>query len=68
MGGVQANHELAALRVLGLLLFRARKGRTWLLSAATDRRLGERVTSVRQRGSAPLQQEQMMPQYVGNHG
>lgn len=45
-----------------------RKGRTWHLSAATYRRLGERAAYVRQRGFEPLQQEQMVLQYVSKHG
>lgn len=45
-----------------------RKGRTWHLSAATYRRLGERAAYVRQRGFEPLQQEQMVLQYVEKHG
>jgi len=45
-----------------------RKGRTWLLSAATYRRLGKPTAYVRQRGFEPLQQEQMILQYVEKHG
>ncbi|MGE4529542.1 MAG: hypothetical protein AB7D00_14355 [Rhodospirillaceae bacterium] len=45
-----------------------RKGRTWHLSAATYRRLGEEAAYVRQRGFEPLQQEQMVLQYVAKHG
>ncbi len=45
-----------------------RKGRTWHLSAAAYRRLGERAGYVRQRGFEPLQQEQMVLQYVAKHG
>lgn len=45
-----------------------RKGRTWHLSAATYRRLGERAAYVRQRGFEPLQQEQMVLQYAEKHG
>ena len=41
-----------------------RKGRTWHLSAATYRRLGQPAAYVRQRGFEPLQQEQMVLQYV----
>jgi ATP-dependent DNA helicase RecG len=47
---------------------RSRKGRSWHLSAATYRRLGERAAYVRQRGFEPLQQEQMVLQYVEKHG
>jgi len=45
-----------------------RKGRTWLLSAATYRRLGKPTAYVRQRGFEPLQQVQMILQYVEKHG
>jgi len=45
-----------------------RKGRTWHLSAATYRRMGESAAYIRQRGFEPLQQEQMVLQYVDNHG
>jgi len=45
-----------------------RKGRTWHLSAATYRRLGKPAAYIRQRGFEPLQQEQMVLQYVGKHG
>ena len=45
-----------------------RKGRTWHLSAATYRRLGQPAAYVRRRGFEPLQQEQMVLQYVEKHG
>jgi len=45
-----------------------RKGRTWHLSAGTYRRLGQPAAYVRQRGFEPLQQEQMVLQYVEKHG
>ncbi|MEW6749359.1 MAG: crosslink repair DNA glycosylase YcaQ family protein [Candidatus Latescibacterota bacterium] len=45
-----------------------RKARSWHLSAATYRRLGDKAEYVRQRGFEPLQQEQMVLQYVGKHG
>ncbi len=45
-----------------------RKGRTWHLSAAVYRRLGASAAYVRQRGFEPLQQEQMVLQYVEKHG
>ena len=45
-----------------------RKGRTWHLSAATYRRLGKPAAYIRQRGFEPLQQEQMVLQYVAKHG
>lgn len=43
------------------------KGRSYHLSAATYRRLGERAAYVRQHGFEPLQQEQMVLQYVQKH-
>lgn len=45
-----------------------RKGRSYHLSAATYRRLGTQAAYVRQRGFEPLQQEQMVLQYVQAHG
>jgi ATP-dependent DNA helicase RecG len=45
-----------------------KKGRTWHLSAAAYRALGDRAAYVRQRGFEPLQQEQMVLQYVEKHG
>ena len=44
-----------------------RKGRSYHLSAATYRRLGEKAAYVRQRGFEPAQQEQMVLQYVAKH-
>lgn len=45
-----------------------RKWRSWHLSAATYRRLGEKAAYVRQRGFEPLQREQMVLQFVEKHG
>jgi ATP-dependent DNA helicase RecG len=45
-----------------------RKSRTYHLSAATYRRLGKEAAYVRQRGFEPLQQEQMVAQFVEAHG
>lgn len=45
-----------------------KKGRSWHLSAATYRLLGDKAGYVRQRGFEPLQQEQMVLQYVDKHG
>lgn len=45
-----------------------RKARAWHLAAATYRRLGDPAAYVRQRGFEPLQQEQMVLQFVTNHG
>jgi ATP-dependent DNA helicase RecG len=44
-----------------------RKGRSYHLAASTYRRLGEKVAYVRQRGFEPIQQEQMVLQYVEKH-
>lgn len=44
------------------------KGRTRHLSAVTYGRLAKPATHVRQRGFEPLQQEQMVMQYVEKHG
>jgi ATP-dependent DNA helicase RecG len=53
----------------GLVEERGRKkGRTWHLSAAAYRALGDKAGYVRQRGFEPLQQEQMVRQYVEKHG
>ncbi len=66
---VEARGRLQRLVEVGLVEARGeRKGRTWHLSAATYRRLGERAAYVRQRGFEPLQQEQMVLQYVEKHG
>ncbi len=44
-----------------------KKGRLYHLSAATYRRLGEKAAYIRQRGFEPLQQEQMILQYINKH-
>jgi ATP-dependent DNA helicase RecG len=44
------------------------KGTSYHLSARTYSRLGEKAAYVRQRGFEPLQQEQMVLQYVEKHG
>jgi ATP-dependent DNA helicase RecG len=44
------------------------RGRSWHLSAAAYRALGDKAGYVRQRGFEPLQQEQMVLQYVEKHG
>jgi ATP-dependent DNA helicase RecG len=60
---------LGRLEEAGLVEARGqKKARTWHLSAATYRRLGESAAYVRQRGFEPLQQEQMVLQYVEKHG
>lgn len=65
----EARSILARLGESGLVEPRGqKKGRTWHLSAATYRRLGESAAYVRQRGFEPIQQEQMVLQYVEKHG
>jgi ATP-dependent DNA helicase RecG len=65
----EARGRLQRIVEAGLIEARGeRKGRTWHLSAATYRRLGERAAYVRQRGFEPLQQAQMVLQYVERHG
>lgn len=65
----EARAMLNRLVELGLVEPRGeRKGRTWHLSAATYRRLGQPAAYVRQRGFEPLQQEQMILQFVQRHG
>ena len=44
------------------------KGRTYHLSSAVYRALGEPASYVRTRGIEPLQQEQMVLQYIASHG
>lgn len=65
----EVRSTLNRLVEIGLVESRGeRKGRTWHLSAATYRRLGQPAAYVRQRGFEPLQQEQMILQYVEKHG
>lgn len=65
----EARGRLQRLVEVGMVEARGEgKGRTWHLSAATYRRLGEKAAYVRQRGFEPLQQEQMVIQYVEKHG
>lgn len=45
-----------------------RKGRLWRLSAAAYQRLGQKAAYIRQRGFEPLQQEQIVLQFVEKHG
>ena len=66
---VEVRATLNRLVEIGLVEPRGeRKGRTWHLSAATYCRLGQPAAYVRQRGFEPLQQEQMVLQYVEKHG
>jgi ATP-dependent DNA helicase RecG len=65
----EARTRLQRLVEAGLVEARGEsKGRTWHLSAGTYRRLGESAAYVRQRGFEPLQQEQMVRQFVRKHG
>jgi ATP-dependent DNA helicase RecG len=65
----EARATLEALCESGLVEGRGeRKGRSYHLSAATYGRLGNRPAYVRQRGVEPLQQEQMVIQYVDTNG
>jgi ATP-dependent DNA helicase RecG len=64
----EARAVLARLGESGLVEARGqRKGRTWHLSASTYGRLGQKAAYVRQRGFEPIQQEQMVLQYVEMH-
>ena len=64
-----ARAALHRLVEAGLVEERGRKkGRTWHLSAAAYRALGDKAAYVRQRGFEPLQQEQMVLQFVQKHG
>ena len=65
----EARSRLGRLVEAGLVEGRGeRKGRIWHLSAATYRRLGEEAAYVRQRGFEPIQQEQMVLQYIDTQG
>ena len=65
----EARGRLLSLVEAGLAEARGeRKGRSWHLSAATYRRLGEKAAYVHQRGFEPMQQEQMVLQYAEKHG
>lgn len=44
------------------------KTRTYHLAAATYRRLGDKAAYVHRRGFEPIQQEQMILQYIESHG
>ena len=65
----EARSVLRRLVESGLVEPRGEKrGRLYHLSAATYRRLGEKAAYIRQRGFEPLQQEQMVLQFVEKHG
>jgi ATP-dependent DNA helicase RecG len=66
---VEARSVLERLVETGLVEARGeRKGRVYHLSASTYRRLGEEAAYVRLRGFEPVQQEQMVLQYLDKHG
>ena len=65
----ETRRHLLRLVEMGLVETRGRgKGQSYLLSSATYRRLGLESQYVRQRGFEPLQQEQLVLQYVEAHG
>ncbi len=65
----EAHTSLQRLLETGLVEARGeRKGRSYHLSAAVYRQLGEEAAYVRQREFEPLQQEQMVLQFVQAHG
>ncbi|MFC4486326.1 RNA-binding domain-containing protein [Tepidiphilus baoligensis] len=65
----QTRSTLHTLVEAGLVEERGqKKDRTWHLAAAVYRLLGDKAGYVRQRGFEPLQQEQMVLQYVEKHG
>jgi ATP-dependent DNA helicase RecG len=65
----EARSRLQRLVETGLVESRGeRKGRFWHLSATAYRCLGQKAAYIRQRGFEPLQQEQMVLQYVEKHG
>lgn len=68
-GEADARTQLARMVETGLLEARGeRSGRSYHLSAAAYRALEARAAYVRGRGFEPLQQEQMVLQYVTAHG
>lgn len=65
----EARSVLARLVEAGMVESRgARKGKSFHLSAAVYRKLGEKDAYVRQRGFEPLQQENMIQQYIEKNG
>jgi len=65
----EARAVLQRLVEAGLVEARGeRKARTYHLSSAAYRRLGQKAEYIRQRGFEPLQQEQMILQFVDKHG
>lgn len=65
----EARSRLQRLVEAGLVEPRGeRKGRLWHLSASAYRRLGQKAAYIRQRRFEPLQQEQLVLQFVEKHG
>lgn len=68
-GELEARAALKSLVEVGLVEARGEgRGRAYHLSAATYRQLGEKAAYIRTRGFEPLQQENMVIQYVEKHG
>ena len=68
-GDAETRATLEELVEAGLVEPRGeKKGRTYHLSAAVYRRMGKPEAYVRARGFEPIQQEQMVLQYVDSHG
>lgn len=68
-GDAQTRATLEEVVEAGLVEARGeKKGRTYHLSAPVYRRLGKPEAYVRTRGFEPIQQEQMVLQYVDSHG
>ena len=67
--GDQARAVLSSLVESGLVESRGnRRGRIYHLSAAAYRGMGDKAAYIRQRGFEPIQQEQMVLQFVQRHG
>jgi ATP-dependent DNA helicase RecG len=65
----EARNVLLGLVERGLVEARGDgKGRSYHLSAAIYRRLGDKSSYIHQRGFEPIQQEQMVLQYLATHG
>jgi ATP-dependent DNA helicase RecG len=65
----EARARLERLVEIGLVEARGeRSSRSFNLSGATYRRLGEKAAYIRRRGFEPIQQEQMVLQYAEQHG
>ena len=65
----EAREVLSRLVERGLMEARGvGKGRDYHLSASVYRQVGDKAGYVRQRGFEPLQQEQMILQYLEKHG